>query len=353
MPTTVRSFGQHKGQTVHLFSLSNSHGMTLEISNYRGIITKLILPDRNRQTTDITLGYDRLEQYLNDHKTFFGAIVGRYANRIANASFDIHHQHYPLDKNTGKHCLHSGSRDINDAIWSASRAETPSQQLLILKYCSSNGVQGFPGTLMITVTYALSKNHNQFTIHYHATTDQTTPVNFTNHAYFNLSGAGNGDILDHQLSINANYYTPTTDEQIPTGEYASVLATPFDFRDSKRIGNPIANKHPQLIVGKGFDHNFVLDKPINRLGHAATVYSAVTGIGMEVSTTQPGLQFYSGNYLPTHLVAKGDRIYQHRGGLCLETQHFPDSVHHPDFPTTLLSPGQTYDHQSCYTFTAQ
>jgi len=342
-----RLFGMKDGVSTQLFTLRNSM-MTLEVSNYRAIITRLLVPSKDHKLIDIVLGYDCLTDYIADQNTCLGMVVGRFVNRIANAEFNLNGQCYPLSKNHGRHCLHSGFSGINEAIWLPKRILTPTEQCLILHYDSIDGEQGFPGDLSIDVIYTLAQDVNRFSITYRATTTKTTHVNLTNHTYFNLNGEDNNNILDHWLSIDADYYTPTTDEQIPTGALKPVAKSPFDFRRPKLIGQNIDDCHADLILAEGYDHNYVLNNKIYQ--PSLTLFSKRTGIKLSLYTTQPGLQLYTGNHIPPCMKGKNAKCYQKRGGLALETQHFPDSMHHDQFPSTCLHPGQVYYHRTDYYF---
>lgn len=336
-------FGEIQGKTVSLFTLTSDSGLQVNITNYRGIITAIYVADNQQQQRNIVLGYNNLNAYQADQSTFFGAIVGRYANRISNGEFHLHDQKFTLEKNERNNTLHSGNIGMNQAIWDAKIIKHNGNLALTLQYVSIDGEQGFPGNLNCLVTYSLRGNH--LLIDYHAICDKDTPINLTNHSYFNLAGQGN--ILDHLLQINANYFTPTNDEQLMTGEIISVQGTPFDFNSPRAIGQRINDEHYQLSIGKGYDHNFVLNKSTSStLSLAANVFCPSSGISLQLHTTQPGLQFYSGNFLSaddTH----GYPIY---GGLALETQHFPDSLNHSHFPSTLLFANEEYRQRTEYRF---
>jgi aldose 1-epimerase len=302
------------------------------IITYGATVVSLNTPDRNHQTADIVLGFDNLDGYLAKNNPFFGAIVGRYANRIARAKFVLDGKTFNVPQNDGPNSLHGGNRGFDKVVWTAK----PLANGVEFTYVSKDGDQGYPGTLTTTVRYTLSKN--VLRIEYTATTDKDTVVNLTNHAYYNLSGAA--DILGHELKLNASRYTPVDATLIPTGELASVEGTPFDFRKATLIGQRIDANDEQIRRGRGYDHNWVLDSG-GKLSEAAEVFDPQSGRVLQVWTDQPGIQFYSGNFLDGTAKGKG-KVYGHRSGLCLETQHFPDSPNHPKFPSTELKPGQKY-----------
>jgi aldose 1-epimerase len=310
---------------------------------YGGIITEVRVPDRDGRLGDVVLGFDRLDGYLREHP-YFGAIVGRYANRIGNARFTLAGRTYTLAANNGRNHLHGGIRGFDKAIW---HAEAAGRNGVIFSLVSADGEEGYPGRLAVRVTYTLTEK-NELIVDYHATTDKATPVNLTQHSYFNL--AGRGDILEHELMIDADRYTPVDSTLIPTGELASVDGTPLDFRKPTRIGARIDGTHPQLQPGRGYDHNWVLNRTGGQLQLAARVTEPSSGRVLEVSTTEPGVQFYSGNFLDGTLKGKSGQVYGRRAGLCLETQHFPDSPNRPEFPSTILEPGREYRTQTVFRF---
>lgn len=354
LPTiTMRHFGETAdGQEVMLYSLINRNGAKVEITNYGGIVTKLIAPDRNGEQKDVVLGFNTLAEYLQD-SPYFGCIVGRYGNRIANAEFVLGQTKYELAKNNapgGIPChLHGGEVGFDKVVWDATPMIENKMAGLKLNYVSRDGEEGYPGNLEVEVRYWWT-NENDLEIEYRATTDKATPVNLTHHSYFNLRGEGQGDILGHILMINAEKYTPVTRGLIPTGELVDVQGTPFDFSTPTAIGERINADNEQLKYAGGYDHNWVLTKNSGRLELAATVYEPTSGRLMEVWTTEPGLQFYSGNFLDGHLTGKRRESYEFRNGFCLETQHFPDSPNQPDFPNTILKPGETYQTTTIYKF---
>jgi aldose 1-epimerase len=348
---TKAAFGKTPdGQPIDLYTLTNSHGMQATITNYGGTVVSLLTPDRAGHMDDVVLGFDRLEGYLQPGP-FFGAIIGRYGNRIGHAMFKLGDKEYRLAKNDGDNTLHGGTQGFDKRVWTALDLSKVGPALE-LKYTSKDGEEGFPGNLSVTVIYMLTET-NELWIEYAAATDRTTVVNLTNHSYFNLAGQGNGDILKHQIAINADRFTPVDAGLIPTGELQKVEGTPFDLRQATEIGAHINDDNEQLKLGKGYDHNFVLNR---RSGDALTRAARVTEPGsgrvMEVLTSEPGVQFYTGNFLDGTLHGKGGKVYGRRYGLCLETQHFPDSPNKPAFPTTELKPGQKYTSTTVYRFTS-
>jgi aldose 1-epimerase len=338
---------------IQLYTLANSSGMKVKITNYGAIVTSIIVPDRQGTPGDIALGYHRLEDYMNAvDRPYFGAIVGRYGNRIAHGKFAIDGQEYSLATNNGANHLHGGILGFDKVVWDA----TPlaSANAIELTYRSKDKEEGYPGNLVARVTYTLTSD-NALKVEYHATTDKATPINLTQHTYFNLKGEGEGTILDHELMLNAKHYTPVDEGLIPTGQIAPVADTPFDFTQSKPIGRDLQQNHEQLRIGLGYDHNFVLDRPANstELQLAAKVYEPTSGRVMEILTTEPGIQFYCGNFLDGRLVGKSGKPYLHRGGFCLETQHYPDSPNQAAFPSTILRPGQAYQTTTVFQFSAR
>jgi aldose 1-epimerase len=325
------------GRPVELFTLRNRHGMTAKITNYGGIITELHVPDRNGKPGNIVLGFDNLGQYLQPNNPYFGAIVGRVANRIADGCFTIDGRTYQVTTNTPPNTLHGGKRGFDKKLWTATANES-----LTLTYVSPDGEEGFPGNLNVTVVYSLLQDETGLQINYTATTDQPTPVNLTNHSYVNLKGPGSGTVLDHVLMLSADRYTPVDEGLIPTGEIAPVAGTTMDFRQPTRIGQRIDQ------VPGGYDHNYVLNK--NEV--AARVHEPTTGRVLEVTTSQPGCQLYTGNFLDGAISGLGGR-YEKHGAFCLETQHFPNSVNHPTFPSTILRLGHTYRQTTTYRFSTE
>lgn len=335
------------GEAVDLYRLSNTKGVEASIINYGGIVVSLKTPDRNNKTSDVVLGFDSLEGYLGNHP-YFGAIIGRYGNRIAKGRFSLDGQEYQLAKNNGENHLHGGIRGFDKVVWRA--RENAASNRVELSYLSKDGEEGYPGNLSVTVTYTLTEN-SELKIDYDATTDRTTVVNLTNHSYFDLRGQeGQGDISGHRIMIAADRFTPVDSGLIPTGELRAVEGTPFDFRQPRAIGEKINADDEQIRIGKGYDHNFVLNAGGGTLALAARVTEPETGRVMEVYTTEPGVQFYTGNFLDGSITGKGGKRYAHRSGFCLETQHFPDSPNKPSFPSVVLKPGNRYRTTTVYQF---
>jgi len=337
---------------VYLYTLKNKHGMEAKITNYGGIVVSLLVPDRNGKFDDIVLGYDSLAQYITSNGPYFGALIGRYGNRIGKGKFTLNGKEYQLATNNGPNHLHGGLRGFDKVVWDVDEAASADGRKLALKYVSKDGEEGYPGTLSVKVSYSLTED-NALRIGYSATTDRPTVLNLTHHSYFNLAGAGNGDILAHELTINADKFTPIDDGLIPTAELREVNGTPMDFRSSTTIGAPINEKDKQLIYGKGYDHNWVLNRTAGSATDfiaAAKVYEKTSGRVMEVWTTEPGLQFYCGNFLDGTNIGKGGKKYDYRYGFCLETQHFPDSPNKPEFPSTVINPGMEFKSTTAYSF---
>ena len=336
------------GENVDIYTLTNQRGSEVKITNYGGIITSIKVPDRRGKRDDIVLGFDNLNAYVKS-SPFFGALIGRYANRIAKGHFTLNGHQYTLAVNNGENHLHGGVRGFDKVVWTARPLKAANGAALRLTYLSKDGEEGYPGNLSVKVIYTLT-NDNQLKIEYWATTDKDTVVNLTSHSYFNLAGQGNGDILNHQLLINAQRFTPTDAGSIPTGELRPVKGTPFDFTSASRIGDRINDDDQQLKFGKGYDHNFVLNGRMGTLRQAAVVYEPTSGRLMEIWTTEPGIQFYTGNFLDGTLTGKNGKVYQQRYGFCLETQHFPDSPNEPSFPTTVLRKGERFHTLTIYKF---
>lgn len=330
------------GELVDLYTLTNAKGAEARIATYGATVVSLKVPDRSGVLGDVVAGFDRFEDYLTP-PPYFGSIIGRYGNRIGKGRFSLNGAEYVLAKNNGENHLHGGVRGFDKHVWTAKRI---SPQSLELSYLSKDGEEGYPGNLQATVTYTLT-DANELRIEYSATTDKDTVVNLTNHSYFNL--AGEGDILAHEVSINADRFTPVDKGLIPTGELRQVAGTPFDFRTAHAIGERIEQKDEQLILGQGYDHNFVLNRAGAELEGAAKVIDRKSGRVMEVLTTEPGLQFYTGNFLDGTLKGKG-RTYTRRSAFCMETQHFPDSPNKPSFPSVVLRPGSRYRTTTVYRF---
>ncbi len=331
------------GKEVWLYTLSNSAGIVVKITNLGCIITALELPDREGHNADVVLGFNDLESYLGDHP-YFGVVAGRYANRIANGRFSLDGVEHQLTLNEGNHHLHGGEAYFGSVLWESQEIKGNDWVGLRLSYLAKDGEEGYPGNLRTTVTYLLNEQ-NELEIKYEAVTDQTTVVNLTNHSYFNLSGEASGDILQHEVMINAKAYTAVDQELIPTGEILPVQGTALDFTESRLIGDRIA----ELEIG-GYDHNYVLDKADGELAFAAKLQDASSGRAVEVFTTKPGLQFYTGNSLTGEFQGKGGKFYSQYSGLCLETQFFPDAPNHHSFPSARLEPGETYEHKTVYKF---
>lgn len=342
---TERPFGSlEDGREVQLYTLTNMNGMEVQITNYGGIVTAIRTPDKEGNIENVALGFDSLDQYLSGHPNF-GALIGRYGNRIADGEFELNGETYTLAQNDGDNHLHGGEVGFDDVLWNASI--TPDSTLQ-LTYVSEDMEEGYPGQLDVTVVYSLTSD-NELKIEYEATTTEPTPVNLTNHSYFNLTGNMDSTILNHQVKFKADQYTPVDEELIPTGEIASVEGTPFDFTEFHSIGERI-----DQIDGKGYDHNFVLNQPASdSLFHAATVYSPASGREMKVYTTEPGVQFYTGNFLDGSLTSPEGIPFEQHSGFCLETQHFPNSPNEPDFPSTILEPGETYLTTTIYQFSTR
>jgi aldose 1-epimerase len=339
----VSDFGRTKsGDAIYRYVLSNSKGVEAVVISYGAALVSLKAPDRSGKSADIVLGYDTLDGYEQD-KTFFGATIGRYGNRIAGGQFTLDGTVFHLPKNDGPNSLHGGIRGFNKRIWTGVDRSRADAQVLELTYTSPNGEEGYPGTLKVQVTYTLPAEANELRIDYSATTDKDTVVNLTNHSYFNLSGVASQEILEHQLLLRALKFTPVDSTLIPTGELRAVCCGPFDFTKATAIGARINQGDEQLKFGKGYDHNWVLERT-NKGGLqvAAEVFEPTSGRVLEVLTTEPGIQFYSGNFLDGKVRGKGGQLYGHRTGFCLETQHVPDSPNHPNFPSTVLRPGQLY-----------
>ena len=348
----TQPFGTQGGRPVTLYTLTNSHGVEVKAMNYGGIILSIRVPDRKGQFADIVLGHESMEGYV-PNPPYIGAVVGRYANRIANGTFTLDGKTYNLPKNDGPNTLHGGTdKTFNKVVWDGEALKGKSA--VAFTYLSKDGDDGFPGNLKVKVTYTLTDG-NELVIDYEATTDKTTVINLSQHSYFNLAGEGTGDILSHEILINADRFTPVDKNLIPTGELRPVKGTPFDFTTSTKIGARIEDNYDQLVLGHGYDHNWVINRKADDRGLvlAARVYEPTSGRVMEVSTTQPGVQFYTGNFLDGTVTGKHGHVYKRRYGLCLETQHFPDSPNHPDFPTTTLKPGETFKSKTVFKFSTK
>ncbi|MEU6102213.1 aldose epimerase family protein [Streptomyces flaveolus] len=338
------------GTKVYRWSLENG-GTRMKVLSYGGVVQSLEIPDRRGRHENVSLGFDNLDDYVA-RSPHFGALIGRYGNRIAKGRFTLDGKQYQLSVNDGENSLHGGALGFDYRVWDVEPFTQGSDVGLVLHYTSVDGEMGYPGTLKAKVTYTLTRR-GEWRIDYEATTDKATVVNLTSHVYWNLAGEGSGTIEDHELSIAASRFTPTDAGLIPTGELAKVAGTPFDFRRAKPIGRDIRDGHPQLVTAKGFDHNWVLDKGItDRPEHVATLRDGASGRTLRIATDQPGLQFYSGNFLDGTLTGPGGSVYRQGDALCLETQHFPDSPNQPSFPSTVLRPGQTYRTATVHSFDA-
>lgn len=345
-----QDFGSTAGNAVERYTLTNSHCMVVKILTYGGIVQSLGVPDRDGRVGDVVLGFDTLKDYVQNNSPYFGAVIGRYANRIAGGKFTLDGVTYHLPTNDGPNTLHGGTKGFDKRIWEAREISGSDTVGLELRYTSPDGEQGFPGTLETRVVYTLTEK-NELRIDYHATTSEPTVVNLTNHSYFNLQGEGTSTIYDHELQINADRYTPVDATFIPIGKLTSVADTPFDFREPKSIGEDIRDGHPQIVRGHGFDHNFVLNRrSVGGLVPAARVEDPNSGRVLEVATTEPGVQFYSGNFLDGTLVGTSGRVYRQSDGFALETQHFPDSPNQPQFPSTVLRPGERFHSTTVFRF---
>jgi len=348
MNVKVEEFGKMPdGKTVDMVTMSNSKGLTAKIITYGGIITSFEAPDRNGKPADIVLGFDNLQGYLKGHP-YFGAIIGRYGNRIGKAKFTLDGTEYKLAKSDGENTLHGGEKGFDKVVWKIEKAQVEDgNAVLKLSYTSKDGEQGFPGNLKCVVTYTLTAD-NKLKMHYEATTDKPTVVNMTNHAYWNLAGQDNGDVLGHEVMLNADKMTAVDEGLIPTGEMMDVNGTPFDFTKPMKIGSRIK----QIDIG-GYDHNYVLNGKSGEMKLAAKVYEPTSGRIMEIETTEPGVQFYTGNFLDGTLKGKGGKVYNKHAAFFLETQHFPDSPNHDNFPSTVLRPGEKYETVTVHTFSTK
>jgi len=350
---TKKSFGKTPdGSEITFYTLTNANGMEVGIINYGAIVVCIKVPDRSGKFADVVLGFNSLDGYESDNP-YFGAIVGRYGNRIAKGEFKLDGKTYALAKNNGLNSLHGGVKGFNKVVWSARDASKPGLPAIHLTYLSKDGEEGYPGNLTVEVTYTLTAQ-NELKIDYALTTDKDTVANVTNHSYFNLAGEGSGDILKHELILNANKFTPVDDTLIPTGELKPVAGTPFDFGKSTAIGARIEQDDQQLKYGKGYDHNWVLNRAAGAaISLAARLHDPSSGRTLEVWTTQPGVQFYSGNFLDGTIHGKSGHVYGQRSGLCLETQHFPDSPNRANFPSTTLKAGAHFHSTTIFKFSAK
>jgi len=338
---------------IKLYTLTNKSGAQLKVTNYGAIITSIVVPDKDGKLGDVALGYNRVEDYINAvDKPYFGAIVGRYGNRIAKGTFELDGETYTLAINNPPNHLHGGIIGFDKVVWNAKPRSGDDWSGVELRYRAKDGEEGYPGNLDVAVVYRWTDD-NELIVDYHAVTDKATPINVTQHTYFNLDGEGSSKILDHELMINADKYTPVDSTLIPSGQLADVAATPFDFTKMKPIGQDIEDENQQLTYGLGYDHNFVLNKEGKEMSLAARVYEPDSGRVMEIHTTEPGIQFYSGNFLDGRLKGKSGKPYEHRSGFCLETQHYPDSPNQPDFPSTILRPGEEFESRTIFKFSTQ
>lgn len=352
MSITKRAYGKTvEGNVVDIFTLMNTKGLAVEITNFGGIIVSLKTPDSKGQLEDIVLGYDQLEGYMKKGP-YFGAVIGRYANRIANGSFELNGLQYNVAKNEGENHLHGGIVGFDKVVWEAETVKEGENENLVLSYTSADGEEGYPGKLDVKVTYALSED-NGLSINYSAVTDKDTIINLTNHSYFNLSGHDSGNILAHEVMLNADKFTVVDKYSIPTGELRAVEGTPLDFTEMTPVGNRINSDYEQIVFGGGYDHNFVINQCKCDIKKAAEVYDPATGRFMEVYTTKPGIQLYTGNFLDGTEIGKGGTAYGKRSGLCLETQFFPNSINEEHFPTPILRVGDTYHHKTIYKFSVR
>ena len=352
---TKAGFGKTpEGQSVEIYTLRNSKGAEARIITYGGIVQSLTMPDKNGKFADIVLGFDNLDGYTSAAYLkgcpYFGALIGRYGNRIGGAKFPLEGQTYTLAGNNHGNSLHGGLKGFDKVVWTVVKADVgPDGPRLVLNYLSKDGEEGFPGNLNVTATYTLTDD-NALKLSYTATTDKPTVVNLTHHSYFNLNGQGNGDILDLLVYINSNQTTPVDDGLITTGEFADVTGTPFNFRTPTAIGAHINDPNTILQYGPGYDHNWVINKPLGQFGLMARVTDPISGRVLEVWSDEPGLQFYAGNFLDGSITGKAGKVYQKRTGFCMEPQHYPDSPNKPGFPSTELKPGQTYHNVIEYKF---
>lgn len=342
----------HAQPPVTVYKLRNSHGAETQITNYGGIVISLKVPDRNGKFDDVVLGFNTAQDYVKKNDPYLGAIIGRYGNRIAKGRFTLNGVEYKLAVNNGENHLHGGIKGFDKVVWTGRQIRTKDGPAVVLTYLSKDGEEGYPGNLRVRVVYTLT-NKNELKIDYSATTDKDTVLNLTHHSYFNLAGEGNGDILNHLLTINADRFVPTDAGSIPTGELRKVAGTPFDFLASTAIGARINQDEEQLKLGNGYDHTFVINGTPGQLRLAATARESTSGRVMEVWTTEPGMQLYTGNFLDGSLTGKSGKPYPRRSGFCLETQHYPDSPNQPSFPTTTLKKGATYKSTTIYRFITQ
>jgi aldose 1-epimerase len=348
---TSEPWGEVEGEEVTLYTLTNANGMEVKITNYGGIITSVLVPDRDGTMDNVTLGFTNLDEYVEGHP-YFGNITGRYANRIARGTFDIDDENFYLALNNGPNTLHGGEKGFDKHVWAAEEVSGDGEVGVRMSRVSPDMEEGYPGNLDVEVTYTLTDS-DEIRIDYHATTDEPTHVNLTNHAYWNLAGDGSGSAEGHELTLMASNYTPVDENLIPTGEIAPVAGTPLDFTTPHPIGERVRDNFEQLLLGRGYDHNFVLDRSSpddSSLIVAARVVEPESGRTLEISTTEPGIQFYSGNFLDATEVGGAGKMYRQGDGFALETQHYPDSPNHPEFPSTLLEPDEEFNSTTIYAF---
>ena len=340
------------GEAVDLYTLTNANGIEVRAITYGGIIASLKVPDKNGKFDDVVIGHDNLESYLTKSQ-YFGALVGRYGNRIGNAKFTLDGVEYKLAVNNGPNHLHGGLKGFDKVVWQAESFDNPDGMGIVFTYTSKDGEEGYPGNLNARVTYTLTAL-DELILDYHATTDKATPLNLTQHTYFNLAGDGKGDILGHEVMLNADHFTPVDKTMIPTGEIRPITGTPMDFTKPMAIGARIDQEDEQLGFAGGYDHNFVINQEEGQEPSlVARVHEPTSGRVMEVYSTEPGVQFYSGNFLDGSITGKSGHVYARRTGFCLETQHYPDSPNKPEFPSSILKPGETYESRTIYKFSAR
>ena len=346
---TKQSFGKNEaGENIDLYTLRNTHGVEAKITNYGGILVSLKVPDRNGKFDDVVLGFNDLDSYLKPHP-YFGALIGRYGNRIAKGRFSLNGVEYKLAVNNGENHLHGGLKGFDKVIWTGKEMKTKAGPAVVLTYLSKDGEEGYPGNLTTRVVYTLT-NNNELKIEYSTSTDKDTVTNLTHHSYFNLAGEGNGDILNTRVTINANRFVPTDAGSIPLGELRRVAGTPFDFLTAHSISERINKDDEQIKFGSGYDHTWVINGRQGVMRFAAIAYEPTSGRVMQVWTTEPGMQFYTGNFLDGTLTGKAGKLYPRRSGFCFETQHYPDAPNQPSFPTTTLKKGATYKSTTIYKF---
>ncbi|MGV8983990.1 aldose epimerase family protein [Clostridium sp.] len=346
-----KDFGSVNGKSVYLFTIKNSKGMVAKVTNYGGTLVSLMVKDNKGEVGDIVLGYEKVEDYIK-YKYFLGATVGRVANRIENSSFELNGTQYKLAKNEGENHLHGGIVGFDKVVWKEKLQVEESNDSIEFSYLSIDGEEGYPGNLNVRVKYTVTED-NELKIEYFAVSDKDTIVNLTNHSYFNLTGQGSGDILKHKIMINSDKFTINNKLAIPTGEIAKVENTPMDFRKLTYIGENISSDYEQIVFGNGYDHNWIINNSGEKLNKAAEVYDEKSGRAMEVYTTKPGVQFYTGNFLKGLEPGKGGTTYCRRGGLCLETQYFPNAINNVNFPSPILKANENYEHSTVYKFSVR